>query len=59
LEVIGRRVEIHMFRKRLASLLAAELTRTGEAPGVIKPFTITRFYENRPVDEKASAGTAH
>jgi hypothetical protein len=48
-----------MFRKRLASLLAAELTRTGEAPGVIKPFTITRFYENRPVDEKASAGTAH
>jgi sarcosine oxidase subunit beta len=37
----------------------AELIRTGEAPNVIKPFTITRFYENRPVDEKASAGTAH
>jgi len=37
----------------------AELIRTGEAPDVIKPFTITRFYENRPVDEKASAGTAH
>jgi hypothetical protein len=26
---------------------------------VMKPFSITRFYENRPVDEKASAGTAH
>jgi sarcosine oxidase subunit beta len=37
----------------------AELIRTGEAPDTIKPFTITRFYENRPVDEKASAGTAH
>jgi sarcosine oxidase subunit beta len=37
----------------------AELIRTGEAPEVIKPFSITRFYENRPVDEKASAGTAH
>jgi len=37
----------------------AELIRTGEPPDVIKPFTITRFYENRPVDEKASAGTAH
>ncbi len=37
----------------------AELIRTGEAPDVIKPFSITRFYENRPVDEKASAGTAH
>ncbi len=37
----------------------AELIRTGEAPDVIKPFTITRFYQNRPVDEKASAGTAH
>jgi len=37
----------------------AELICTGEAPDVIKPFTITRFYQNRPVDEKASAGTAH
>jgi sarcosine oxidase subunit beta len=37
----------------------AELIRSGEAPDVIKPFSITRFYENRPVDEKASAGTAH
>ncbi len=37
----------------------AELIRTGEAPDVIRPFTITRFYDNRPVDEKASAGTAH
>jgi len=37
----------------------AELIRTGEAPDLIKPFTITRFYNNRPVDEKASAGTAH
>lgn len=37
----------------------AELIRTGEAPDIIKPFTITRFYHNRPVDEKASAGTAH
>jgi sarcosine oxidase subunit beta len=37
----------------------AELIRTGEATDVIKPFSITRFYENRPVDEKASAGTAH
>jgi len=37
----------------------AELIRTGEPPDTIKPFSITRFYENRPVDEKASAGTAH
>jgi len=37
----------------------AELILTGEAPDLIKPFTITRFYNNRPVDEKASAGTAH
>jgi sarcosine oxidase subunit beta len=37
----------------------AELIRTGEAPDMIKPFTITRFYDNKPVDEKASAGTAH
>lgn len=37
----------------------AELIRTGEPPDVIKPFTVTRFYQNRPVDEKASAGTAH
>ncbi len=37
----------------------AELICSGEAPDVIKPFSITRFYENRPVDEKASAGTAH
>ncbi len=37
----------------------AELIRTGEAPDLIKPFTISRFYNNRPVDEKASAGTAH
>ena len=37
----------------------AELIATGAAPDLIKPFTITRFYENRPVDEKASAGTAH
>ncbi len=37
----------------------AELIHSGEAPEVIKPFSITRFYENRPVDEKASAGTAH
>ena len=37
----------------------AELIRTGEAPDMIKPFSITRFYENHLVDEKASAGTAH
>ena len=42
-----------------AGFNVAELIRTGEAPDVIKPFTIARFYENRPVDEKASAGTAH
>lgn len=37
----------------------AELIATGKTPDIIKPFSITRFYENRPVDEKASAGTAH
>jgi len=37
----------------------AELIRTGATPEMIKPFNITRFYDNRPVDEKASAGTAH
>jgi sarcosine oxidase subunit beta len=37
----------------------AEMIRTGKTPDNIRPFTINRFYENRPVDEKASAGTAH
>ncbi len=37
----------------------ANLIADGKTPEIIKPFTITRFYENRPVDEKASAGTAH
>jgi sarcosine oxidase subunit beta len=37
----------------------AELIKTGQVPDNIKPFTIARFYDNRPVDEKASAGTAH
>ena len=42
-----------------AGLNIAELIGTGEVPDMIRPFTITRFYDNRPVDEKASAGTAH
>ncbi len=42
-----------------AGFNVAELIRTGEAPDLIKPFTITRFYDNRLIDEKASAGTAH
>lgn len=35
----------------------SELIATRKTPEMIKPFSITRFYENRPVDEKASAGT--
>ncbi|MEM4311855.1 MAG: FAD-dependent oxidoreductase [Nitrososphaerales archaeon] len=37
----------------------AELIATGKTPELIKPFSITRFYENRLMDEKASAQTAH
>jgi hypothetical protein len=30
----------------------AELIATGETPDLIKPFSITRFYEDRLVGEK-------
>ena len=37
----------------------AELIDTGKTPEIIKPFSITRFYENDLIDEKGAAGTAH
>ena len=37
----------------------AELIATGKTPEIIKPFSLERFYENNPLDEKAAAGTAH
>ena len=30
-----------------------------KTPEIIKPFSITRFYENDLIDEKGAAGTAH
>ena len=37
----------------------AELIDTDKTPEIIKPFSITRFYENDLIDEKGAAGTAH
>ena len=40
--------------KNLARLIA-----TGKAPEVIRPFSLTRFYENHLVGEKAAAAVSH
>jgi len=37
----------------------AELIHTGKTPDLIRPFSITRFYENRLVGEKAAAAVSH
>ena len=37
----------------------AELIATGRAPDLIKPFSITRFQEDRLVGEKAAAAVSH
>ncbi len=37
----------------------AELIATGRTPDLIKPFSITRFYEDRLVGEKAAAAVSH
>jgi sarcosine oxidase subunit beta len=39
--------------------LMAELIATGVTPELLKPFNITRFYENRLVGEKAAAAVSH
>jgi sarcosine oxidase subunit beta len=36
----------------------AELIATGKTPDLIKPFSIARFWDDRLVNEKASAGPA-
>jgi sarcosine oxidase subunit beta len=35
----------------------AELIATGKVPGLIAPFALNRFREDRAVPERASAGT--
>ncbi len=37
----------------------AELIATGRTPDLIQPFSITRFYEDRLVGEKAAAAVSH
>jgi sarcosine oxidase subunit beta len=37
----------------------AELIHTGKTPDLIRPFSITRFYEDRLVGEKAAAAVSH
>jgi len=37
----------------------AELIVTGETPDLIKPFALSRFYEDRLVGEKAAAAVSH
>ncbi len=37
----------------------AELIATGKTPEVLKPFSITRFWEDRLVGEKAAAAVSH
>ena len=37
----------------------AELIATGKRPQLIRPFTLSRFYENQLVGEKASAAVSH
>ena len=37
----------------------AELIATGRTPDLIKPFSITRFAEDRLVGEKAAAAVSH
>ena len=39
--------------------LMAELIATGKTPDLLTPFSITRFYENRLVGEKAAAAVSH
>jgi len=37
----------------------AELIATGQTPDLIKPFSITRFWEDRLIGEKAAAAVSH
>jgi sarcosine oxidase subunit beta len=37
----------------------AELIATGQTPDLLKPFSITRFWEDRLVGEKAAAAVSH
>ncbi|MBV9280890.1 MAG: FAD-dependent oxidoreductase, partial [Chloroflexi bacterium] len=39
--------------------LMADLIATGTTPELLRPFTITRFYENKLVGEKAAAAVSH
>ena len=36
-----------------------ELIWTGKTPSVIQPFSITRFWEDRLIGEKAAAAVSH
>ena len=37
----------------------AELIVTGKIPDLIKPFALSRFYEDRLIGEKAAAAVSH
>jgi sarcosine oxidase subunit beta len=37
----------------------AELIATGKTPDLIKPFALSRFYEDRLVSEKGAAAVSH
>ena len=42
----------------ISGKLIAELISTGKTPQLIKPFSIKRFEENRPIGEKAAAAVS-
>jgi sarcosine oxidase subunit beta len=43
----------------VAGKRVAELISTGKTPSVIQPFSITRFWEDRLIGEKAAAAVSH
>ena len=43
----------------VAGKMMAELIATGKTPDLIKPFALSRFYEDRLVGEKAAAAVSH
>jgi sarcosine oxidase subunit beta len=43
----------------VAGLMTAECVATGEVPGLVRPFGLERFYEDRLVGEKAAAAVSH
>jgi sarcosine oxidase, subunit beta len=43
----------------VAGLMTAECVASGHVPGLVRPFALDRFYEDRLVGEKAAAAVSH